>query len=209
MTSSTRRRDAVANRQALLDAAAHLLRQDPLASIDAIATAAGLTRRAVYGHFPSRDALLAELVKRGGEHISTELGDIRHDDPAVQIALIGSAIWQSITEVKLVVRMLVNGPLEQAVGDAIAPVRRSLRDAVERGCADESFRQDAPPSLLAHLIEQAALGVLDVAVDRGLSDDEAQRLLGATALGVAGLGWREAGEAIDAASTSRLAGGPE
>lgn len=206
MTSATRRRDAVANRQALLEAAAHLLRQDPHASLDAIATAAGLTRRAVYGHFSSRDALLAELVKRGGEHISTELGEVRHDDPAVQIALIGAAIWRSISELKLVVRMLVNGPLERAVGDAVAPVRRTLRDAVERGCADGSFRQDARPSVIADLIEQAALAVLDVVVTRALPDGEAQRLLGATALGVAGLGWREAGDAIDTASSLRAVG---
>lgn len=56
------RRDAASNREALLDAARAILNRDPEASLDTIAAAAGLTRRAVYGHFPSRNTLLAELA---------------------------------------------------------------------------------------------------------------------------------------------------
>ncbi|HLT66369.1 MAG TPA: TetR/AcrR family transcriptional regulator [Microbacterium sp.] len=201
MTSSTRRRDAVANRQALLDAAAELLRQDPQASIDAIATAAGLTRRAVYGHFPSRDALLEELLERGAARISGTLDGIRHDDPATQIAILASAIWRAIADIKLVVQMLVHGPFERLVGDAIAPVRRALLDAVERGAADGSFRQDQDPSLTSLLIERTALAMLDVAVARRLDDEQAQRMLAASALGIAGLDWRAALHTVDSLAT--------
>lgn len=192
MTTATRRRDAVANRQAILDAAAELLRQDPQASIDVIATAAGLTRRAVYGHFPSRDALLAELLERGAAQISGAVEGIRHDDPATQVAMLASAIWRAIADIKLVVQMLVHGPHEKLVGEAISPVRRALLEAVERGAADGSFRQDQDPALTSLLIERTALGMLDVAVARGLDDDEAQRMLAASALGIAGLDWRSA-----------------
>jgi AcrR family transcriptional regulator len=201
MTSSTRRRDAVANRQALLDAAAELLRQDPQASLDAIATAAGLTRRAVYGHFPSRDALIAELMERGAAQISGAVEGIRHDDPATQIAMLASAIWRAIADIKLVVQMLVHGPFERLVGAAIAPVRRALLDAVERGWTSGSFRQDQDPVLTSLLIERTALGMLDVAVARGLDDDEAQRFLAASALGIAGLDWRAARDTVDALAT--------
>lgn len=196
MTSSTRRRDAVANKEAILDAAAELLRRSPQASLDRIAAAAGLTRRALYGHFASRDELLRELLDRGAAHISRALEGVRHDDPAVHVALLGSAIWRTIAHVKLVVQMLVTGPLEHAVGEALAPLRRSLLDAVERGCADGSFRQDATPQVVTRLVEEAALSVLDVAVARDLPDDDAQRILSATALGVAGLSWRDAQDAI-------------
>ena len=57
------RSDAAKNRAALLDAARSELNRDPDASLDTIAAAAGLSRRAVYGHFPSRDALIAELAQ--------------------------------------------------------------------------------------------------------------------------------------------------
>ena len=55
------RSDAAKNRTALLDAARVELNRDPDASLDTIAAAARLSRRSVYGHFPSRDALIAEL----------------------------------------------------------------------------------------------------------------------------------------------------
>ncbi|GGO63341.1 hypothetical protein GCM10010910_15670 [Microbacterium nanhaiense] len=197
MTTSTRRRDAVANRQAILDAAAELLRQDPQASIDAIATSAGLTRRAVYGHFRSREALLAELLERGAAEISRAVEGIRHDDPATRIAMLATAIWQSIADIKLVVQMLVHGPLEKLVGEAIAPVRRALLEAVESGAARGSFRRDQDPALTSLLIERTALGMLDVAVARGL-DDDAQRMLAVSALGIAGLDWRASRDVVDA-----------
>ncbi|WP_110589876.1 TetR/AcrR family transcriptional regulator [Microbacterium suaedae] len=195
MTRSLRR-DAVANRQALLDAAGRVLRVSPQASIDAIAAEAGLTRRAVYGHFSSRDELLRELLDRGATQIAGAVADIRHDDPSVHVALLGSAVWRAIAHVKLVAQALVSGPLEREVGAALAPIRRSLRDAVARGCAAGAFRQDAAPEVIARLVEDSALAVLDAAVAREIPDDEAQRLVSATALGVAGLSWREAQGAI-------------
>lgn len=203
MITLVRRRDAVANRQALLDAAARVLRKTPHASMDVIAAEAGLTRRAVYGHFSSRDALLRELLGRGASRISSAIDEIRDDGPARHVARLASAIWLAIADVKLVAQMLVSGPLEAAVGEAVAPVRRALRDVIEAGCADGSFRQDVDPAIVAHLIEQAALGVLDVAVTHGLPDAEAQRMLSATSLGIAGLGWRDAQAIIGAVSVPR------
>jgi|SRR5690606_31362561 len=196
MTTSTRRRDAVANRQALLDAAAELLRQDPQASLDAIATAAGLTRRSVYGHFSSRDALLAELLERGAARISSALEGIRHDNPATQIAVLASAIWRAIADIKLLVQMIVHSPLEALVGEAISPVREALFEAVERGCADGTFRQDQDPAITSLLIERTALGMLDVAVEHGLDDAAAQRMLATSALGIAGLDWHQARDTV-------------
>ncbi|WP_197517402.1 TetR/AcrR family transcriptional regulator [Microbacterium karelineae] len=193
---TTRRRDAVANREALLDAAGRVLRASPQASIDAIAAEAGLTRRAVYGHFASRDELLRELLTRGAAQIAGAVGGVRDDDPSVHVALLGSAVWRAIAHVKVIAQAVVSGPFEGEVGAALAPIRRSLRDAVDRGCARGDFRQDAAPGVTARLIEDAALAVLDIAVARELPDDEAQRLVSATALGVAGLSWREAQDAI-------------
>lgn len=201
MTTSSRRRDAVANRQALLASAAELLRQDPQASIDAIATAAGLTRRAVYGHFPSREALISELLERGAAKIASSVEGIRHDDPAVQIALLMSGVWRAVTDVKLVVQMVVRGPLDGTVSETIEPVRRVLLDAVERGHASGSLRRDQDPELTALLIERTLLGMLDVVVARELDDVEAQRILAATALGTAGLDWRAARDTVAALAT--------
>lgn len=50
------------NRRRILDVALAELLRDPDASMDQIARAAGVVRRTVYGHFPSREALVAALV---------------------------------------------------------------------------------------------------------------------------------------------------
>ena len=199
MSTPTRRRDAIANREALLDAAARLLRQDPHVSLDTIATAAGLTRRSVYGHFSSRGDLLAGLLDRGSRQIAEALDGVRDDDPAVHLALLGVAVWRAIADVKLIVRLLVSEPLETRVDEAIAPVRASLREVIERGAADGAFRSDIVPTTLSRVIEQAALGVLDIAVERRMPDEEAQRMLSATTLGIAGMSWRDAQLAFDRA----------
>ena len=65
----TTRRDAVKNRAALLAAARVALNRDPESSLETIAAEAGLSRRAVYGHFPTRDDLLREVTAHGAARI--------------------------------------------------------------------------------------------------------------------------------------------
>jgi len=201
------RRDARANREALLDAAAQVLRSDPEASIDAIAACAGLSRRAVYGHFASRDELLAELVERGAAPIAAALAGIHDDDPAVHVGRIADALWEQIAHVKLVARMAVHGPLERRVARGLEPVRRSLREAVARGVTQGVFREDVEEGLLARLIEAVAIDVLNEAVERDLDDATARRLVILAVLGIAGLSWQQAGEKADAVGSHGTDGG--
>ena len=56
------RRDALENRAGIIAAAQSVLATDPNASLDAIAHAAGLSRRALYGHFSDREALLRAAI---------------------------------------------------------------------------------------------------------------------------------------------------
>jgi AcrR family transcriptional regulator len=186
------RRDALANRRAILDAAAVVFRRDPESSIDAVAAEARLSRRAVYGHFGSREELLAELLVRGGARIAAALAAVHDDDPRVHLALIGASLWSEVSSVTVLAQLAVHGPLEQAVASALEPVRRSLRDATSRGAALGVFRPDLPTESLARLIEDAAISVLDEAVRSHLDDDRARRLVITTGLGVAGLSWRDA-----------------
>lgn len=58
------RADARRNVEAILTAAERVLGERPGAGVDEIASAAGLTRQAVYGHFPSRAALVRAVVER-------------------------------------------------------------------------------------------------------------------------------------------------
>ncbi|WP_217565409.1 TetR/AcrR family transcriptional regulator, partial [Micrococcus sp. GbtcB5] len=66
-----RRRDAATNHEALLRAAQTVLAENPHASLDTIAHAAGLSRRALYGHFADRESLLHEVIAIGAERFNT------------------------------------------------------------------------------------------------------------------------------------------
>ncbi|GAA3651390.1 TetR/AcrR family transcriptional regulator [Microbacterium marinilacus] len=200
MPTPTRRprRDALANREAILSAAAAVMRRDPDASIDAVASAAGLSRRSVYGHFASRDELLTELASRGAARIAEALADVGDDDPAVHVAKIGSALWTEVAHVKLVARMVVGGPLEHTVARGLEPIRASLRAAVSRGVERGVFRADADVQTVSRLIERQALDVLDEVVRQEADDAAARRLVIVMALGIAGLSWRDAAAVADA-----------
>ncbi|WP_329375119.1 helix-turn-helix domain-containing protein [Streptomyces sp. NBC_01483] len=57
------RSDARSNRTRILATARQKLRDNPDASLDSIAQAAGVARRTLYGHFSSRQALVAALTQ--------------------------------------------------------------------------------------------------------------------------------------------------
>src|SRR4051812_36960171 len=97
----TQRRDAAENRTALLDAARLVLNQDPDASLETIATAAGLSRRAVYGHFRTRDDLLPVLLKRGAATVVAGLENVPHPDRVVRLPLIASRLWAEVENIRV------------------------------------------------------------------------------------------------------------
>ncbi|MFB2555738.1 TetR/AcrR family transcriptional regulator [Herbiconiux liangxiaofengii] len=197
LSSRAPRRDALENREAIVLAASAVFRRDPEASLDAVAGEAGLSRRALYGHFSSRDELLAELLTRGGARISTALADVQHADPRIHLALIGAAIWAEVQQVRVLAQLALHGPLEKTVADALSPVRASVRRATRAGVEQGWFRASVPVETLAHLIEDAAIGVLDEAVRGDLGYDEGRRLVMTVGLSVAGLSWRDADALVE------------
>ncbi|MGA1836882.1 TetR/AcrR family transcriptional regulator [Herbiconiux sp. 11R-BC] len=202
----TPRKDALENREAILEAAAVVFRRDAEASLDAVAAEAGLSRRSIYGHFASRDELLAELLTRGGARISAALGGVQHDDPRIHLALIGAALWTEVQQVRVLAQFAVHGPLEKTVAEALAPVRASVRLATRGGVEGGWFRADVPLETLARLIEDAAIAVLDEAVRADLSEGEGRRLVMSVGLSVAGLSWRDADAVL--AAHPQLSGEP-
>jgi len=198
-TSPTRapRRDAAENRTALLDAARLILNQDPDASLETIATAAGLSRRAVYGHFATRDDLVRALLDRGASGVVASLESVSHPDPTVRVALIASRLWHEVENIRVMALFAVRGPLKLHTAAHLAPVRLRVREAVEQGQADGTFRTDIPSDRLARLIEDSALSVLEESARSALAQREGHRLVMLTTLGTIGLGWREAAAVID------------
>lgn len=71
----TRRADAERNIAAILEAGTRLLSADPAASVADIARAAGVGRVTLYGHFPSREALVDAVLDHAVEVADAVLAD--------------------------------------------------------------------------------------------------------------------------------------
>ncbi|WP_460511745.1 TetR/AcrR family transcriptional regulator [Frigoribacterium salinisoli] len=190
------RRDAAANREALVAAAVTLLNRDPAVPLEAIAAEAGLSRRSVYGHFATRDDLVREVTLRGASRVARAARPAAIDDPLVQLAALAAELWAQVEHVRVLARITVRGPLVGDVAAALAPLRGAVLDIVRRGTAEGRMRHDVDPARLARLVEGAALAVLDEAAVTDLSRAEGHRLVVVTVLGMVGLDWRSADELV-------------
>ncbi|PZE73215.1 TetR/AcrR family transcriptional regulator [Curtobacterium sp. MCPF17_018] len=189
------RRDATENRAALLDAAKTCLQQDPDASIETIAASAGLSRRAVYGHFPSRDDLVREVVTAGAARIAAAMpttSDLQELPPAARLAAIAVTLWTEVSHVRSMARVAVRSPFAEPVAEVFTPLRSQVRQACALGIADGAMRNDVDPETLGRLVEGACIAVLDEATRSGTSDEDGRRMVVVSALGTAGIDWRTA-----------------
>ncbi|MCU1528459.1 MAG: hypothetical protein JWP75_2222 [Frondihabitans sp.] len=194
------RKDAAENREALILAAATLLNRDPSASLEAIAAEAGLSRRAIYGHFSTRDDLLRELALHGATRINAALlsaaPELEGSDPALQLAAIGARIWHEVDHIRVMALLTLRGPQLSLVGDALRPLRNHVHEIVARGVDTGAFRTDISVDTLARLVESSAISVLDEATRYDITSEEGRRLVVLSVLSIVGFGAREADEIL-------------
>lgn len=187
------RRDAQENRAGILTAATRLFAEDPAASLDAIARAAGLSRRALYGHFPDRDALQCEVISLGAARFNAIAAGIDEPDPRRALVRLATALWEEASHVHAAASLALDDRHLAATAEALAPLRGLLLSICERGAAEGSLRDDIPPRLTARLVEETVRGV----ITRIAPEDVGAHLLAIRAsLGAAGLSAHEAGELL-------------
>lgn len=171
------------------------------ATLQTIADRAGLTRRALYGHFATREDLIAELVVSGASRVAASLeglDGLDTGDSRIAIARLGAVVWREVSDVRVMARLAVRGEFAHTVAEALAPVRQQLLSVVTRGVAAGELRRDIEPALLSRLIEGAALAVLDETTRSPLTEPEGSLLVMQASLAMAGLSWTEAHDAIAA-----------
>ncbi|WP_425839390.1 TetR/AcrR family transcriptional regulator [Microbacterium sp. PA5] len=184
------RRDAAANRAGILSAAATTIAHDPHASIDTIARAAGLSRRALYGHFDDRDALLHELIMAGAPRFNAIAATVDESDPApVALARLTSRLWTEAAHVQVAAAIALDETHLESTAAALAPLRRTVAAVVRRGQDDGTIRTDLTAATVARLVEETARTVV---TRLDASSPEAGTLAVRAVLSIAGLSWREA-----------------
>ena len=190
------RKDAAANRAGILRAAATTLAVDPSASIDQIARAAGLSRRALYGHFDDRRALLSELLSAGTQRFNTIAASVdERTPPPLALARLTAALWTEASRMQMAAALALDDMHLEQTATALTPLRRTLAAVVRAGQDDGSMRTDMPAPTLARLIEETARG----AVSRiDASSPVATSLAVRAVLSIAGLSWRESAALLNA-----------
>ncbi|MET0811811.1 MAG: helix-turn-helix domain-containing protein [Microbacterium sp.] len=183
------RRDALENRAGILAAATETIARDPHASIDTIARSAGLTRRALYGHFDDRDALIREVVASGAQRFNEIALRVDDADPRIALARLASLLWQEASHVQVAASIALDDAHVQQTADALVPLRRAVVAIVRRGQDDGTLRTDVAAPTLARLIEETARAII---TRMDASSPEARSLAVRAVLSIAGLSWREA-----------------
>lgn len=196
MTTGTSRADA--NRRRILDVALAELLRDPDASMDQIARAAGVVRRTVYGHFPSREALISTLVDEAVEALSAAHAAGREDvrDPAEAVARSVLAVWAIADRYRLLVALAQRTVTMQGIRERLAPVRQASIGLLQRGLDEGIFSSPLPAPALAYVHEQMLFAVMEAVNDGLLAAQEAGRCAAVTVLTAAGVPASKATELV-------------
>ena len=141
------RRDALRNRERVLDAATELVRRDgekvPIAQI---AEHAGVGVGTVYRHFPTREDLLGGLVYRSfGLAVDNARAAAAH--PGAALEGVRAVFLATLRDRERFVLPLHGGPaiFTPATRERQGQVRTVLRGLIERGQGAEELRADLTP----------------------------------------------------------------
>lgn len=132
-----RRRNAQSNRERILAVARTELIRDADASMDDIARAAGVVRRTVYGHFPSREALVAGLAEEAsGEMLAAVQSACREGDTAEEaVARFDLAAWRTGDRYRLLISFAQRNLGDGGIPAMLAPVRDHSTMLIAAGSA--------------------------------------------------------------------------
>lgn len=172
MTSSSTTRplraDARQSVERILVAAAECLGRDPRATTSEIAHAAGVGRVTLYGHFPSREALveaaLIRLLSLGDE----VLGDVDlAGDPRAALRGLITSSWQLTAQASGLLEAAQAVLPRHRIRELHADPEQRIDELIRRGQAEGLFRADLPAGWLAGVLHHVMKGAAsDVAAGR-------------------------------------------
>ncbi|MEV5836951.1 TetR/AcrR family transcriptional regulator [Nocardia sp. NPDC052112] len=162
MTPGTR---AQANRRRILDVAAGELARNPAASMEEIAQAAGVVRRTLYGHFPTRDALIDGILDLASEDLARTLRALDTDEPvAITSARCTMALWRVGDKYRLLLRLTATN-LGARIEERLAPVHEHGTAMLRHGQQLGVFSDHLPPEVLSRALTGLVLALLEARND--------------------------------------------
>lgn len=189
-SSNPHPREAVAERnlEAILDAAERLMARGAAPSVSAVAAEARVSRPTVYAHFPDRQRLVEAVVERTVSRVtaaiaSAQPGAGRAGDALVRLI---AASWDQLGRHELIAQAASRELSAEAMHRAHHAPLKMLRQLLERGQADGSFRADVP----AELLVKCALALIHTTADAARHGVVAHEVAGRTAEQLIGELWR-------------------
>jgi AcrR family transcriptional regulator len=179
-TESSRARSMNETRDRILDVALDVLGENPDAGMGEIASAAGVVRRTVYGHFPSRLDLVRTLTERAVAEMTAVLTEVNASGAEADAAWVEfiARLWPVAHRYRVLLA-LRRGEYGEAIHALLGPVDELLADLVQRGQDTAVFALHLPASLLS----QVAYGVVFAIAD----SDQLNGTLGARAATITSL----------------------
>jgi AcrR family transcriptional regulator len=180
-----RRADARQNAEKIAQAAVTCLGRSAEASMNDIAQEAGVGRVTLYGHFPSREALveaaLIRLLAQGDEVL--EAVDLTGDPRDGLRALMESG-WLLIAQATSVLQAAQAVLPPGRVHELHAKPERRVHDLIGRGQAEGVFRSDIPAEQLAGVLHHILHGAATDVATGQLDPTDAPRFVAEMALAV-------------------------
>lgn len=172
-------------RDRILDVALEVLGENPDAGMADVASAAGVVRRTVYGHFPSRLDLIRTLTERAVAEMTAVLTDVTAtaaEADATWVAFI-ARLWPVAHRYRVLVA-LRRGEYGEAIHGLLGPVDELLADLVKRGQESDVFAQHLPAGTLSQLAYGVVFAIADSELPNGTAGARAATITSLLMLGV-------------------------
>jgi AcrR family transcriptional regulator len=149
-------------RDRILDVALDVLGENPDAAMGDIASAAGVVRRTVYGHFPSRLDLVRALTERAVTEVTAVLTEVSASGAEADATWAGfiARLWPVAHRYRVLLA-LRRGEYGEAIHGLLGPVDELLADLVKRGQDSNVFAQHLPAGTLSQVAYGAVFAIAD------------------------------------------------
>ncbi|MGW7681764.1 TetR/AcrR family transcriptional regulator [Kribbella sp. NPDC054772] len=164
-TESARARSMKETRDRILDVSLEVLGENPDAGMGDIAAAAGVVRRTVYGHFPTRLDLIGTLTERAVGEMTAVLAEVDASGAGADVAWAEfiARVWP-VTHRYRVLLALRRGEYSEAIHGLLGPVDELLAQLVRRGQDSHVFARHLPADLLSQVAYGVVFAIADGAV---------------------------------------------
>jgi AcrR family transcriptional regulator len=184
-TESSRVRAMSETRDRILDVALDVLGENPDAGMGDIASAAGVVRRTVYGHFPSRLDLVRALTERAVTEMTAVLTEVNASDAEADATWVEfiARIWPVAHRYRVLLA-LRRGEYGEAIHGLLGPLDELLADLVKRGQDSDTFAQHLPAGILSQLAYGTVFAIADTDPSNGTLGARAATITSLLMLGV-------------------------